>query len=266
MSRFVYSSEMVAFLSVGFKRWRVPELARQFNLKFGLDKSESSIKACLKNKGITCGRKVGLRSGERPLKYDAEQIEWLKLNYPILQLTDLVKAFNHVFELSESTSQVRAFLKNHNITSGRTGQFEKGSESWNKGKSFTAGGRSSETRFKKGSVPANRKPLGSERICAKDGYVYIKVSEKDPHTSAKTRYRLKHQVVWEKANGKIPPGKAIVFRDGDKLNCKLDNLILVSRGQLAVMNKSGLIHAPAEMKETAALTAELIIQTNAKAA
>ena len=40
-----------------------------------------------------------------------------------------------------------------------------------------------------------------------------------------------HHVVWEQNNGKIPKDHKIYFKDGNSLNCKIDNLMcLKSRG------------------------------------
>ena len=78
-------------------------------------------------------------------------------------------------------------------------------------------------RFPKGHVPANTKPVGYERV-NKDGYVYIKAREG-------MRMVLKHRWVWEQAHGTIPDGYSVMFLDGDKTNCALENLLLVSRSE-----------------------------------
>lgn len=110
-------------------------------------------------------------------------------------------------------------------------RFIKGQEPANKGKRIeefmTADGirRSSQTRFKKGQLPHNTKPIGYERI-DENGYVYIKVSMEH-------KMVLKHRYVWEQANGPIPDGHNIAFRDGNRQNCDLSNLYLLSRGDNA---------------------------------
>ncbi|QJR82700.1 HNH endonuclease [Alteromonas pelagimontana] len=179
-----------------------------------------------------------------------------------MSVKELTPLFNSKFDLSESVNQVKAFLKNHGITSGRTGHFKKGQESWNKGmKGLQIGGE--ETRFKKGSTPPNRKPIGSERICKKDGYIYIKVAERNPHTGHPTRYRLKQRYLWEQHHGPIPKGMTVAFRDNDKTNCDIENLMLISRAQLAMINRFGLANSPAEMKDTTILFADLTMKLKA---
>lgn len=115
-------------------------------------------------------------------------------------------------------------------------RFVKGGHSWNTGISFTAGGRSPETRFKKGNRSGRAvelyKPVGSERI-SKDGYLERKINEDMPF---QRRWRAVHLIVWEEKNGPLPKGHAIVFRDGDKANLDLDNLELVTRADLMRRN------------------------------
>lgn len=52
------------------------------------------------------------------------------------------------------------------------------------------------TRFKKGHVPKNHKPVGYERI-TRDGYIEVKTAE--PNV-----FELKHRLVWIEHNGEIP--------------------------------------------------------------
>jgi hypothetical protein len=77
--------------------------------------------------------------------------------------------------------------------------------------------KTAATRFKKGSIPTNHRPVGSERI-SKDGYIEIKIA--DPN-----KWDLKHRVVF----GKVPKGMLVKFKDGNPLNCDRDNLYLSTR-------------------------------------
>jgi hypothetical protein len=64
----------------------------------------------------------------------------------------------------------------------------------------------------------------------------VRVKTRNPRT-----WKFKHRLIWEKAHGKIPRDHVVLFADGDKLNFALNNLLLVSRRELSVMNKQGLI-------------------------
>ena len=45
--------------------------------------------------------------------------------------------------------------------------------------------------------------------------------------------KMKHRYVWEQAHGKIPDGYLVAFRDGNRQNCDLSNLYLISRQESA---------------------------------
>jgi hypothetical protein len=53
-----------------------------------------------------------------------------------------------------------------------------------------------------------------------------------------------------------------MFKDGNKENIVMENLLLITRGELGVMNKKGLINTPAEAKEIALLIAKITIKRN----
>jgi len=72
-------------------------------------------------------------------------------------------------------------------------------------------------RFVKGQRPKHWRPVGSERKTDKG--IMLKIKEPD-------KWRLKHLVVWEEANGLLPKGFRLAFLDGDKFNCSLDNLVI----------------------------------------
>ncbi len=119
---------------------------------------------------------------------------------------------------------------------GRATRFNADQVPWNKGKPYDAGGRSAETRFKpghrSGRAGAMWQPVGSLRINS-DGYLQRKVNDDAPFYK---RWRAEHIVVWEAANGPLPAGHAIVFKDGDKMNCDLENLECITRQELMLRN------------------------------
>ena len=110
--------------------------------------------------------------------------------------------------------------------------------------------------FKKGNVPKNYRPIGSERI-TKDGYIEIKV--KDPN-----EWQLKHRVLWENQHGKIPENHILIFLDGNRLNCSIENLKLVSRSELLILNRRKLLTDDADINNTAAILAKVIDMSNKK--
>lgn len=140
---------------------------------------------------------------------------------------EFCKRFNKLITLN----QVTGYIKRNGLHTGIDRRFKKGQTAHNKGiKGWYAQGME-RNWFKKGNIPQNYKPVGSERINV-DGYIEIKV--KDPN-----KWQLKHRYLWEKHNGKIPKGMILIFKDNNKLNVCLDNLILISRAENAVINGAG---------------------------
>lgn len=120
-------------------------------------------------------------------------------------------------------------------TRSRATQFKPGHKTWNKGmKGLDIGGQA--TRFQPGNRTgrANNlyKPIGTERL-SRDGYLERKVHDDLPLQS---RWRAVHLLIWEAAHGPLPPGHAVVFRDGDKRHISLDNLELITRADLMRRN------------------------------
>lgn len=246
MKRFRYTSEHIDFLRDGFRKMGIPDLTVAFNAEFGLNKSWQEIRSTLKNHKLTCGRAMGELQKGKSLIFTTDQVQFIKDNYQRFSRQDLTLELNKTFQVEYKVSQLVAFVKNHKVTSGRTGQFEKGSKSWNKGtKGMTSRNR---TTFAKGNDPANRKGLWSERIDSKEGFILVKVPERDPYTGFPTRYKHKHIWIWEQTNGLIPDGSAVVFKDGDRLNCVLENLVLVTRNELLSLNLHGYRKMPEELK------------------
>lgn len=252
--RFIYSKDQIEFLRKGYLEMRIPELTRVFNEKFKTDKEEGSIKAALKNRKITCGRK-GFVKGERSILFTKEQVAFIKEQYKIYSRSELAIEFNKRFETEIKKSQMVSFVKNQGIKCGRSGRYGEGCVSWNKGtKGLTSANSGS---FIKGSVPPNRMPVGSERINVY-GYVEIKINEPNPYVAGqKTRWKQKHLVVWAPLNGPVPEGHMLTFLDGDKTNCEPDNLMVISRKVNAYLNCNGYGSLTGELKLTAIKLAKL---------
>lgn len=118
---------------------------------------------------------------------------------------------------------------------GAAYRFKPGQYAWNTGmKGLCIGGK--ETQFKPGHRGGRAldvyQPVGAERI-SKDGYLQRKVNDDMP---LQQRWRGVHILLWEEANGPLPAGHAIVFKDGNKKNIALDNFELVTRAELMRRN------------------------------
>ncbi|WP_194554432.1 HNH endonuclease, partial [Vibrio anguillarum] len=176
---------------------------------------------------------------------------FLAEHYPVAPAADWVEKFNQTFGTKKSKAALVSSCKRFGIKSGRNGQFYKGMVPPNKGKPHPSRGRSRETLFGgvRGHKPDNKKPIGSTRICSKDGYLVVKVGEPSVWKHA-------HVHLWEANNGKVPTGFVVRFYDNspDKLKSPtLDNLFLVSRPVHCRLTQMKLCDIPMEHKDTAIL-------------
>ena len=112
------------------------------------------------------------------------------------------------------------------------------------------------TMFKKGHIPKNHREIGSERI-TKDGYIEVKIEDPDV-------WGLKHRLIYEEHYGEIPAGYSVIFGDGDKLNFDINNLILVSRSELLLMNRNKLIKNDSVLTKVGVNIAKLLDTMNKK--
>ncbi|EEE6681729.1 HNH endonuclease [Salmonella enterica] len=174
---------------------------------------------------------------------------WMKVNY-MLPAGNLAIAFNNRFGTARTPKELHTFRKRLGLKTGRTGQFQKGHVPANAGTKGVM--KANSGSFKKGQTAINSRPVGAERI-NRDGYIEIKVAEPN-------KWQLKQRVVWEKHNGKLAAGHCVTFKDNDPLNCEPENLQLISRGELAVLNKrfGGI---PVELKPTARAVVTLIMKS-----
>lgn len=172
--------------------------------------------------------------------------EFLKANvekFTIKQIAKLMKKSTVTVSKKIKELGYTDLIKQRTLNS----YYKKGAVSFNKGKKLTdyASPEAIEKmkigRFKKGRLPHNTKEIGYESI-RKDSngrkYIFIKTEK---------GMRLKQVVIWEQVNGKIPKGHKLVFKDGNSLNCKIENLELLTNAVL--MERNSLHNYPKEIKE-----------------
>jgi hypothetical protein len=108
-------------------------------------------------------------------------------------------------------------------------------------------GRMRETQFKKGQKSRNWMPLGSTRF-SKEGYLMRKVAETGYPPAD---WKFVHTILWEEANGPVPAGHAVAFKDRDRDHISLDNLELITRRELMLRNS--IHNLPQSLKEVVQL-------------
>lgn len=98
-------------------------------------------------------------------------------------------------------------------------------------------GRMAETQFKKGGLPGNTLHDGAitlrlDHAKSRKGrpYKWIRV--------AKGKWELLHRHVWAQQNGPVPAKHVVTFKDGDTMNCSIDNLELITMADNARRNRN----------------------------
>ena len=137
----------------------------------------------------------------------------------------------------------RSGLLSCNHPNNVAARFTKGHHPSNKGKKMPPEvySKVARTMFKKGQTPVNHRDVGSERVNV-DGYIEIKVAEPN-------RWRLKHRVIWEQVNGAIPRGHNVQFKNHNPLDCRIENIYLISREDQMAKENSFYAKYPKDLQE-----------------
>lgn len=174
---------------------------------------------------------------------------------------ELTMLFNKQFNTCITINGIAGKKKKMGLKIGKNGgRFEKGRVSNNKGKkqiefmSAEAIERTKATRFHKGNKPHNELPIGTE-IINYAGYIKIKIAE--------DKWVFKHTYVYESHHKmKIPKNHMLVFLDGDKSNCSIENLMMISQNVNLILNMRGMRYENPEATKAAINTAILIEALN----
>ena len=172
------------------------------------------------------------RKGMRVHRYTEAELNWLRAHAPGNTWKELAALFNQRFHTNQDWRSIHVACHRRAIKGGTgDGRFRPGNPAWNRGLKGVNG--DSPVRFQPGNRPHNRQPVGTERNAG--GWIEIKVAEPN-------RWRSKAMLLWEQRHGRqVPDGHVVLFADGDRRNFDPANLLLVSRAELAVMNKRRLI-------------------------
>lgn len=239
-----YSPEVHKFVREHCQGRRHIELAEMCNRELGTSFTPKKMKAFCGNHGYKNG--LSALTSEEYHKYHSKwpegMYEYVRDNSYGVESKDLAKMVNERFGLNLSPQNMKAYCQRMGIKRGLTGWFQKGHAPGNKGVkqadycSPEALERSKASQFKKGHKPVNQLPVGSIRV---NSYGYM-LRKKQMEGSQWERWEFLHRAIWEEHNGSIPPGMIVTFIDGDKMNCSIDNLMLVTRSENMMLTHMGL--------------------------
>lgn len=206
------------------------ELLREFYPLVPLDAIASALE--IEPLQVRCrAKRLGLRKTAEHRPWTRTELQLLREIYPDVpgrdvaallgrELSSVHRKANKLglaksdhFKAADYSGRVQRGQQDPRMVAAR---FQKGIVPWNKGGHYVAGGRSAETRFKKGR-PAheahNYVPIGSLRLEPKDGYLQRKVTD-DPSIFPVRRWVGVHRLVWEEKVGPIPEGHMVRFKPG----------------------------------------------------
>lgn len=168
--------------------------------------------------------------------------------------------------LRKSEAFLNSDLSGRNIK-GRSfrnaGTFGKGHVPHNKGVRRPGWhvGRMRESQFRPGHVPSTWRPIGTE-VVDRDGYRKRKVRE--GAKPATYNWDFVHVLLWIEHFGSVPSGHAVVFRNGNRADIRIENLETVSRAEL--MRRNTIHRLPAELADVCRLKGALTRKINRRSA
>ena len=187
-----------------------------------------------------------------------EMVEFMMEYIPGHQELEIRAEFEKRFGIVLTRGQIENFKHLHGIKSGTHGGcFKKGQVPMNKGKKMSPEvyEKAKATMFKTGHIPHNHRAVGSERVNV-DGYVEVKVAEPN-------KWKLKQRFIYEEATGeKLTKNDVIIFLDGDRQNFDINNLVKMTRVELARYNQDHLYGDDLNINKCAVGIAKLKTKVN----
>jgi len=186
--------------------------------------------------------------------FDKKEIKFLKDNF----LKIPVKTLAAFFKVSQGV--IRRVLKENNLIipselaeqRKRASMYKVGSVPMNKGKkqedylTATQIRNIKKTQFKKGNIPHNKIYKEHHISIRKDSngtsYKWLKISDKE--------WVALHVYNYKKVHGSIPEGMMVVFKNGDTLNCNIENLECISKKENLIRNRKKYFELPIALRET----------------
>ena len=244
-----YPPEVHEFVKQNAPRMRDRELAEACNEALGTHFTASSMKAFRGNHGYRNMHKQWTKEEywAHQTRYPQGMYEFIRDNSWGVSSKEMAEMCNEKFGTNWTQGGMKQFRQRHGIKSGCTGWYQKRHPPGNKGKKLeeyiTDPERLADIRrklaksqFKKGNHPFNEYPVGTITTNP-DGYLIRKVQMKG---SQWERWEYLHRAVWEEHNGPIPEGMAVTFKDSNKQNCSIDNLMLITKGENCTLTRFGL--------------------------
>lgn len=228
MVKIVFSGFQEQFIRDNYLKMSRKDMAKKFGFDPGV------ISRFMVKEGLTVPKEVsnGFRSAKAKRPFTPQEDQYIRDNIQTMSIKQLAKKMKKTQAYISSRAKLLGYgeLISQRILDSR---IKKGTVPPNKGKkqseymSPEAIARTAETRFKKGNLPHNcfhevgrisvrndKRGTPYKHICVRIG-VWVPL----------------HTHIWEQEYGKLPKGHCLWFKNGDTLNCTLENLELITRAE-----------------------------------
>lgn len=225
-----YTAAEIGWVRENYPRLGMSAAAEGFAAEFGYARTRQALGVLAHKLGIHVTRNdPANRTGANRKIYwsrEPEMTAWM-IEHDRGRVQSTIDAFEREFGVRMVRTQVSQFRSTHGTTTKRG-----------------YGGRP-------------RHPVGHERPDSK-GNVLVKVAEEPTVPCTKDNWRMKHLVVWERANGRpVPEGHEVVFADRDRSNFDPSNLVACPRRVVGIINACGYAYRDADSLHAAMALAEL---------
>lgn len=176
-------------------------------------------------------------------KIKEKEAEFILANYKNTSSRAMVSLLEEATGTRVEKTAIQYFLKKRGLSSGlKTGWTKGARTNWSEG----AKERCANTQFKKGNVPFQHKEMWHETLRS-DGYVWIKIGEDE--------WVLRGRKKWMDAHPDVvlTSEDYVMHLNGDKTDDSLENLYVVSRGDMAHLNRDHAITECAELTKATVL-------------
>ncbi|WBJ96710.1 HNH endonuclease signature motif containing protein [Shewanella sp. MTB7] len=262
-----YSVEMLDFIKLNYKTMEINHLTIVFNQRFNLDKTPYQIRRVIANnkfindlnwrapkskKSVPSSVTIeqlassvrieqlasSVRIEQLASSVRIEQLAFIAETYLVYRAVDIPKLFYQQFGIHKTYQQIKSLINRNGIRSGRL---------WHSKPGVVL--KASSSTFKKDRFPHNHLPIGRFRV-TNTGFPQYKIADPNIWVNEST-------LVWEAHHGDIPEGMSIYYKDGNRLNPRLDNLVVANKCEGGYLTALGLKSAPDEFKESVVIMAKI---------
>lgn len=258
-----YPDEIEDFVREWSPKMRDQELAAKVNETFGTDFTPGRMKAYRGNHCIRNYKKQLSKEEywKYQTKYPEGMYEYIRDNSRGVSSKEMAESVKELFGYEMTPTCMKQFRQRHGIKSGVAGWYQKVHPPGTKGKTIEEIckndpeklARVRATQFKKGDRPVNEMPVGTIVV---NSYGY-KLRKKQMEGTIWERWEFLHRAVWEEHNGPIPEGMMITFKDSNKLNCDISNLMMITKGENSALTRYGYRFEDPDLTETGLAVARL---------